>query len=121
MVYLDNAASTPVAPEALAALVRAAQDLPANPSSAHGLGAAAARALEAARAEVATLLHAAPADLVFTSGGTEANALAVLGAAAIAVMNRHAMRMAETLNKGRISNPFALLEPGVFSRGRKVS
>jgi cysteine desulfurase len=81
MIYLDNAASTAIAPEVLAAWVRTAEQLPGNPSSAHALGAAAARALEAARAEVAALLRADPADLVFTSGGTEANALGVLGAA----------------------------------------
>jgi cysteine desulfurase len=79
MVYLDNAASTPMAPEVLAAWARAAEELPANPASAHALGAAAARALETARGQVAGLLRAAPAEIVFTSGGTEANALAVLG------------------------------------------
>jgi cysteine desulfurase len=88
MIYLDNAASTPMAPEVLAAWVRAAEELPGNPSSAHALGAAAARALDTARAEVAALVRAAPADLVFTSGGTEANALAVLGAAG-AARGRH--------------------------------
>jgi cysteine desulfurase len=88
MIYLDNAASTPMAPEALAAWARAAEELPGNPSSAHGLGAAAARALEAARTEVAGLVRAAPGDLVFTSGGTEANALGVLGAAG-AARGRH--------------------------------
>jgi cysteine desulfurase len=81
MVYLDNAASTAMAPEALAAYLRAAGDLPGNPSSAHAMGAAAARAMETARERVATLVGAAPPELVFTSGGTEANALAVLGAA----------------------------------------
>jgi cysteine desulfurase len=79
MVYLDNAASTAMAPEVTAAYVRAAEELVGNPSSAHGAGAAAARALEAARALVAGLVGGAAADLVFTSGGTEANALAMLG------------------------------------------
>ena len=81
MVYLDNAASTAPAPEAMAALNRAAADLYANPSSAHAPGAAAARALEQARGAVATLIGAQAADIVFTSGGTEADALAVTGAA----------------------------------------
>jgi cysteine desulfurase len=81
MVYLDNAASTRPAPEVLAA-TRAVEDaFFANPSSAHGLGAAAARAVEAARAEVAAALGAEPSEVVFTSGGTEANALGLLGAA----------------------------------------
>ncbi|MCG5054740.1 MAG: cysteine desulfurase [Myxococcales bacterium] len=81
MVYLDNAASTPVHPDALRALSDAAGAHPANPSAAHGLGAAAARALEASREAVAAWLRARARDLVFTSGGTEANALGLLGSA----------------------------------------
>ena len=88
IVYLDNAASTPPLPEVLAAVTHAMTHLYANPSSAHGLGAAAARALEQARSEVAALLRAEPSEIVFTSGGTEANALGLLGAAALA-RNRH--------------------------------
>lgn len=84
IVYLDNAASTPPLPEVLAAVAHAMTDLYANPSSAHGLGAAAARALEQARGEVAALLRAQPSEIVFCSGGTEANALGLLGAAALA-------------------------------------
>jgi cysteine desulfurase len=81
VIYLDNAASTRPAPEVLAA-TRAVEDaFFANPASAHGLGAAASRALEAARAEVAAALGAEAAEIVFTGGGTEANALGVAGAA----------------------------------------
>ena len=84
IVYLDNAASTPPLPEVLAAVTHTMTDLYANPSSAHALGAAAARALEQARGEVAALLRAQPSEIVFCSGGTEANALGLLGAAALA-------------------------------------
>ena len=84
IVYLDNAASTPPLPEVLAAVTHAMTDLYANPSSAHGLGAAAARAQEQARGEVAGLLRAQPSEIVFCGGGTEANALGLLGAAALA-------------------------------------
>jgi cysteine desulfurase len=88
VIYLDNAASTRPAPEVLAA-TRAVEDaFFANPSSAHGLGAAAARALEGARAEVAAALGAETAEIVFTGGGTEANALGLLGAAR-AARGRH--------------------------------
>jgi cysteine desulfurase len=90
MPYLDNAASTPVAPDVLVAMARAAEAHFANPAAAHGPGAAAARALEAARAEIAALVRGAPAEVVFTSGGTEANALGLLGAAANA-RQRHAV------------------------------
>jgi cysteine desulfurase len=88
VIYLDNAASTRPAPEVLAA-TRAVEDaFFANPSSAHGLGAAAARALEAARSEVAAALGAEAGEIVFTGGGTEANALGLLGAAR-AARGRH--------------------------------
>jgi cysteine desulfurase len=116
MVYLDNAASTPMAPEVLAAWARAAEELPANPAAAHGLGAAAARALETARAQVAELLRAAPANVVFTSGGTEANALAVLGGngrgkhvVATAIEHPSVLRNAELLCKRGFS--LALVAP----------
>jgi cysteine desulfurase len=88
VIYLDNAASTRPAPEVLAA-TRAVEDaFFANPASAHGLGAAAARALEAARGEVAAALGADAGEIVFTGGGTEANALGLAGAAR-AARGRH--------------------------------
>ncbi|HSZ82489.1 MAG TPA: cysteine desulfurase family protein [Polyangia bacterium] len=88
MIYLDNAASTRPAPEVLAATRAVEEAFFANPSSAHGLGAAAARALEAARGEVAAALGAEAGEIVFTGGGTEANALGLLGAAR-AARGRH--------------------------------
>jgi cysteine desulfurase len=88
MVYLDNAASTQPDPEVLDALRSAAAELYANPASAHAGGAAAARALEAARGEVAAALEVEPDEVVFTSGGTEADALGVLGPAR-AARRRH--------------------------------
>ncbi len=84
LIYLDNAASTPPAPEVLEALTQTARQAFANPSSAHRLGAAGARLLEQARAQVASLLRAEPEEIVFTSGGTEADALGLLGAAEVA-------------------------------------
>lgn len=88
MIYLDNAASTEPAPEVLEALRATAARLYANPASAHAGGAAAARALAQARGEVAAALDVEPGELTFTSGGTEADALGVLGAAR-AARGRH--------------------------------
>ena len=88
MIYLDNAASTQPTPEVLDALRATAAELFANPASAHAGGAAASRALAHARAEVAAALDVDPAELLFTSGGTEADALGVLGAAR-AARGRH--------------------------------
>jgi cysteine desulfurase len=88
MIYLDNAASTRPDEQVLAAMAEAARAHYANPAAAHAGGAAAARALAAARAEVAAALGAEAEEIVFTSGGTEADALGVLGAAR-AARGRH--------------------------------
>ncbi len=76
MIYLDANATEPLRPEAREAVV-AALDLVGNPSSVHAAGRAARRVLEDSREAVARRFGAAPADLVFTGGGTEANALAI--------------------------------------------
>ena len=81
MIYLDHAATTPVRPEALAKMNEALQTYWGNPSSAHGPGFAARDAVEHARFQVAKLLGAKAEDIVFTSGGTEADNLAVRGVA----------------------------------------
>jgi cysteine desulfurase len=75
-VYLDWNATAPLRPEACAAMT-AAMDIFGNPSSVHAEGRAARRLVEDARAAVAALVGADPAHVVFTSGGTEANALAL--------------------------------------------
>lgn len=80
--YLDCAASAPVRPEATTELVRVLTELPGNPSGAHGAARAARRVLDDARDVLATALGVGPGDVVFTSGGTEADNLAVLGTAA---------------------------------------
>ena len=76
MLYLDANATEPLRPEARAAMLVAA-DTVGNPSSVHAAGRAARRILEDARESLATRFGARRADIVFTSGGTEANALAV--------------------------------------------
>lgn len=78
--YFDHNASTPPAPEVLAALAQAASEIFGNPSSIHTPGQQARQAVEHARAQVAALLVCDPKEIVFTSGGTEADNLALLGA-----------------------------------------
>src|SRR5688572_2196792 len=75
-VYLDWNASAPLRPAAHAALC-AALELTGNPSSVHGEGRAARKLIEQAREQVATLVNAQARNVVFTSGGTEANTLAL--------------------------------------------
>ena len=81
LIYLDNNASTELDPEAREAFVRALGAF-GNPSSVHSFGRGARRAVEEARDDVARLVGARPEEIVFTSGGTEANALAILSASA---------------------------------------
>jgi cysteine desulfurase len=78
-VYMDHNATTPMRPEVAAATARALA-VTGNASSVHRFGRMAHRALEDAREKVAALVGAAPEDVVFTSGGTEANNLAIRGA-----------------------------------------
>ena len=81
LVYLDYNATAPVRPEAAAA-VALGLAAPGNPSSVHAAGRAARAVVELARTEVARLIAAPASTVVFTSGGTEANALAIESAAA---------------------------------------
>ncbi|MEP7132325.1 MAG: cysteine desulfurase family protein [Acidobacteriota bacterium] len=81
MIYFDNNASTKLDPEALLAM-EASLELYGNPSSLHGEGRRARRAVEEAREQVARLIGATPEEVFFTSGGTESNAMAIHGATA---------------------------------------
>jgi cysteine desulfurase len=78
-IYLDYNASTPVAPEVAAIMRGMLEDGFGNPSSPHWAGAPARQAVESARRQVAGLLGCAPEEIVFTSGGSEANNLALKG------------------------------------------
>jgi len=81
MIYLDHNASTPVRPEVADAMHQALRDLGANPSSPHRAGLQARAAIERAREQVAALVNARADEVVFVSGGTEGDHLAVIGAA----------------------------------------
>lgn len=83
--YLDANATAPLRPEARAAMA-AALDLTGNPSSVHRFGRLARRCVEDAREQVAILVGARPAQIVFTSGGTEANNLALRGTKGAAIL-----------------------------------
>lgn len=78
-VYLDNSATTPVDPRVAAAMARAVVETFGNASSVHGFGQKARAAVDRARREVAGLIGAKQNEIVFTSGGTEANNLAIRG------------------------------------------
>jgi cysteine desulfurase len=81
-VYLDHAATTPVRPEVVAAMAEVWADTPGNPTGSHAAARRARRRIDDARDVVAAFVGADPGDVVFTSGGTEADNLAVHGAVA---------------------------------------
>ena len=87
-IYLDHNATTPVAPEVLEAMLPYLTTSFGNPSSEHPLGREAMRAVETSRAQIAALIGASPDEIVFTSGGTESNHLAIRGAASAAPPHR---------------------------------
>jgi len=82
-IYLDHNATTPLRPEVLDAMLPYLQRHFGNPSSGHAYGQRAKAGVERARAQVAALIGASPSEIIFTSGGTEANNLAIRGAAAL--------------------------------------
>jgi cysteine desulfurase len=109
-IYLDYNASTPVAPEVAAAMLPFLSDHHGNPSSAHWAAPAPKAALEKARTQVAMLLGCAPDEIVFTSGGSEANNLALKG---VYFARRD---KGEHIITTRIEHP-AILEPCRFLEG----
>jgi cysteine desulfurase len=89
-IYLDHNATTPVAPEALEAMIPLLNDTFGNPSSIHSHGRAARVLLDQAREKVGKLINAHPGEIVFTSGGTESINFAIFGVAhALKEKGRH--------------------------------
>ncbi len=82
MIYLDYNATTPIDPEVRKAMLPYLREKFGNPSSSHLFGIDAKRALEKARSQVAALINCQPEEIIFTSGGTESNNLALRGYAA---------------------------------------
>jgi cysteine desulfurase len=92
-IYLDHAATTPVDPRVLAAMLPYFSDHYGNPSSAHSFGRRAEKAVEQARRDVAAVLRCAPAEIVFTGCGSEADNLALRGGALAAREQRGARHL----------------------------
>ncbi|MEJ5348238.1 MAG: cysteine desulfurase family protein [Desulfosoma sp.] len=103
-IYLDYNATTPIDPRVAEAMRPCWESVFGNPSSAHVYGRKAKALLEDARTHVAALIHASPEEIVFTSGGTESNNMALCGVArALRSKGRHIVT-------SRIEHP-AVLEP----------
>ncbi|MBO8140989.1 MAG: cysteine desulfurase [Firmicutes bacterium] len=112
-VYLDNAATTPVLREVADEMTRFLCYAYGNPSSSHRKGLEAERAVREARERVARLIGARADDIVFTSGGTEANALAIIGAARARTRRRHIIT--GSTEHSSVLNACQLLEAEGFS------
>ncbi len=108
-IYLDHNASTPLAPSVRAAMLPLLDDAFGNPSSAHWAGQRAKATLERARGQVAALLGAAPDEIVFTSGGSEANNLALKGSF-LALRERGEHIVTQATEHPAILRPLAFLE-----------
>lgn len=79
-VYLDNAATTPLDPEVVQAMTDVLTNYYGNPSAQHAIGRTAKGLLEVSRRKIAELIHAKPSEILFTSGGTEADNIVLRGA-----------------------------------------
>ena len=104
-VYLDYNATTPMAPEVLEAMLPYFSERFANASSIHSQGQRARMAIEDARDSVARLIGAKPAEIVFTSGGTEADNLAIFGTVAAAAEKSAARNAKEKEKEGAAAFP----------------
>jgi cysteine desulfurase len=107
-VYLDYSATTPTRPEAIAAMQAAMTQHWGNPSSLHEWGQRAATALEQARMQVAGLINAPAESIIFTSGGTEADNLAIMGVARLYTKPQHII--ISNVEHSAITEPARLLE-----------
>ena len=110
-IYLDNAATTPVAPEVIDEMVGFYTDCFGNPSSPHSLGLAAAEAREGYRKTLAGLLACAAEEVIFTGGGSEADNLAVFGSAA---RTRKRTLVISAIEHPAISEPARILQERGF-------
>ncbi len=115
-IYLDYNATTPVRPEVVDVMLPYLREHFGNPSSVHWAGRRAKQGLEDARERVAAFLHARPAEVLFTSGGSESNNLAILGVVA-PVWNHHAQDVhviTTTIEHSSVLEPLrALADKGV--------
>uniref|UniRef100_UPI004056A5B2 cysteine desulfurase NifS n=1 Tax=Candidatus Electronema sp. TaxID=2698783 RepID=UPI004056A5B2 len=92
VVYMDNNATTRIAPEVLEAMLPYLTEYYGNPSSMHTFGGQVGRAVETARAQVAELLGAEPSEIIFTSCGTESDSTAILSALQTFPEKRHVIK-----------------------------
>lgn len=107
-IYLDYNATTPLLAEVVEAMLPYLREHSGNPSSSHVFGQRARAALDTARAQVAALLGCDPDEVIFTSGGTEANNLAIRGVTE--VLGRKGLIITSSIEHPAVAAPCAWLE-----------
>jgi cysteine desulfurase len=113
MIYLDHNATTQTTPEVVSAMLAVLSHQWCNPSSPHGPGQQARRALHAARTTVARVLGCKSSELIFTSGATEANHMAVRGLLGVAAAPRRRIVFSSVEHAGHLCLAHALADAGV--------
>jgi cysteine desulfurase len=113
MIYLDHNATTPPAPAVVTAMLPVLSSVWANTSSQHGPGQEAKRVLSTARATVARVLGCKPVEVIFTSGATEANHMAVRGLLAASASERRRVLFSSVEHAGHLRLARALASAGV--------
>ena len=114
MIYLDNAASTPVNEQVLQEMIPFLKENFGNPSSIHKLGRISFKAIQNARKQIASLINAEPEEILLTSGGTESNNTVLFG---IAKMNRGNHLVTSSIEHEAILEPCKELE----NKGFKIT
>ena len=114
-IYLDNAATTKIHPEAMAQYVRVSEEIWGNPSSLHSFGNDAERIINASKQTILYTLGAKDAEIVFTASGTEANNLAIIGRALSKDRYKKGAKIITTLGEhASVSEPLAALKKQGF-------
>src|SRR6185436_11875267 len=108
-VYFDYNATTPLADAAVDAVTRASRELFGNASSVHHFGQQAKAAIDEARSAVAELIRGDPSEIVFTSGGTEADNFAIRGAAEALEATKRRHLVASAIEHEAVLNTFKAL------------
>jgi cysteine desulfurase len=108
-IYLDHNATTPVDPVAAEAMMRALQDLFGNASSVHYYGQQAKAAIDTARSAIAALIGGEPSEIIFTSGGTEADNFAIRGVAEAQEVTRRKHLITSGIEHEAVLNTFKAL------------
>ncbi len=110
-IYLDNAATTKIRPEAMAEYVRVSENLWGNPSSLHSLGSDAEQVLTASKQTILYTMGAKDSEIVFTASGTEANNLAIMGRALSKERYKRGAKIITTLGEhASVSEPLRELQ-----------